>query len=82
MFRSREYSDKTPKYQPETALRVLGRKIGDWWLFPYNQLQFRNQVHNELSVWIQRPEEGVAPYAQFRLALGQKRTDKTLKCLR
>ena len=34
MFRPREYADKSPEHQLEATLRVLGRKLRDWWLFP------------------------------------------------
>ena len=50
MFRPCEYADKSPEHQLEAALRVLWRKIRDWWLFSDDELQFGNQIHNELSV--------------------------------
>jgi hypothetical protein len=40
MFRPCEYADKSPEHQLEAALRVLGRKLRDWWLFSYDELQF------------------------------------------
>src|SRR6266404_5138123 len=50
MFRPCEDADESPEHQLETALRVLWRKIRDWRLFSYNELQFRNQVHNEQPI--------------------------------
>jgi hypothetical protein len=34
--------DKSPEYHLEAALRVLGRKLRDWWLLSYDELQFGN----------------------------------------
>ena len=50
MFRPREYSDKSTQYELETALRGLWRKIRHGRLFSYNELQFRNQIHDELCI--------------------------------
>src|SRR5690242_9951239 len=47
MFLSREYSDKSPKHELESALGVLWRKVGDWRLFPDDELQFRDEIHNQ-----------------------------------
>ena len=45
MLRPREYADKSPEHQLETALRVLWRKFRDRWLFSDDELQFRNEIH-------------------------------------
>jgi hypothetical protein len=50
MFRPGEYADKPPEHQLETALRVLWRKIRHRWLFPDDELQFRDEVHDEQAV--------------------------------
>jgi hypothetical protein len=42
MFWPSEYADKSPEHQLEATLRVLGRKLRDWWLFSYDELQFGN----------------------------------------
>src|SRR5262249_53498963 len=81
MFRPREYADESTEHQLKASLRILWGKFGDWRLFSYEEPQFANQVHNELAVRIQRVMKRVAPFAQLRLALGQKRTDEALKGL-
>ena len=82
MFRPCEYADKSPEHQLEAALRVLWRKFGDRRLLADDELQFRDEIHHEQSVRVQRLTQGVAPSAQLRFALAQKRTDKALKGLR
>ena len=59
MFRPREYADKSTEHQLEAALRVLWGKFRDRRLFSYNQLQFGDQVHNELSVRTYRLTKGI-----------------------
>src|SRR3984893_18302943 len=39
MFRPCEYADKSTEHQLEAALRVLWRKIRDWFLFSYDEFQ-------------------------------------------
>src|SRR5262245_38356698 len=51
-FRSREYADKSTEYQLEAALRVLWRKLRNWWQLSYDELQFGHKIHNELSIRI------------------------------
>ena len=52
MLRAGEYADKSPEYQLKPALRILGRKFRDRWLLSYDVLQFRDEIHDELSVRI------------------------------
>src|SRR5579872_5639709 len=52
MIRPGEYADEPTKYQMKTTLRILRRNFKDRRLFSYNVAQFRNQVYNQLSVWI------------------------------
>ena len=82
MFRPCEYADKSPEHHLEAALRVLGRKFRNRWLFSYNERQFRHKVHNQQTVRIQRLAKRIAPVEQLGLALAQKRTDQALKGLR
>src|SRR5262245_11594796 len=49
MLRSCEYADESPEDQLEAALRVLWGKNWDRRLFSYDELQFRDEVHNEQS---------------------------------
>src|SRR5580693_3235843 len=51
MFRACEDADKAAKHELETSLRVPDRKLSDRWRFPYDVLQFRDQVHHEHRVW-------------------------------
>jgi hypothetical protein len=74
MFRPREYADESTEHQLEAALRVLRRKFGDGRLISYDELQFGDQVHNELTVRTYRLTKGVTPLAQLCLVFGQKRT--------
>src|SRR5262245_7219738 len=82
MLLPREHSDKLSKNELESALGFLQRKFGDWWRLSDDELQFRNEVHDELSVRTQRIMKGRAPFAQFRFAFAQKGTDKILEGLR
>src|SRR5262249_34483476 len=52
MFRPRKYTDESAEYQLEPALRVLWRKFRDGWLFSDDELQFRDEIHNQPSVRI------------------------------
>src|SRR5260370_38188949 len=47
-----EYADKSTEHQLEAALRVLWRKLRNRGMLSYDELQFGNQIHNELSVRI------------------------------
>src|ERR1700757_955661 len=47
-----EYADKSTEHQLEAALSVLWRKLRNRWLFSYDERQFGNKLHNELSVRI------------------------------
>src|SRR5262245_7431803 len=82
MFRPCKNTNKSSKHQLEPALRVLWWKLRDWWLFSDDELQFRDQIHDEQSVRIQCLTKRFTPSAQFGFALTQKRADKALKCLR
>jgi len=64
-----EYADKSTEHKLEAALRILSRKLRNRWLFSYDELQFGNQIHNELSVRIQRFTKGISPFTQLLFAL-------------
>src|SRR5262245_26730407 len=68
MFRARKNADETPKHELEAALRLLRRKIGNRGLVPYDELEFGDEVDDELAVLIQRLQKGVAPAGQLRVA--------------
>ena len=63
MFRPREYTEESAKYQMEPPLGILLRKLRNRWLLSNNGLQFRNESHHQLSVRIQRVMKGIAPRA-------------------
>ncbi len=50
MLGLREHSDESPKHDLKSALSILERKIGDGRRFADDELQFRNEVHDELPV--------------------------------
>src|SRR5258708_40313699 len=50
VLRPSEYADKPPEHQLETPLGVLRLKIREWWLFSNDELQFREEVHDQHSV--------------------------------
>jgi hypothetical protein len=59
-----EYADKPTEHQLEAALRILSRKLRNRWLFSYDELQFENQIHNELggfTVWTGSDECRIMP---------------------
>src|SRR5262249_53751113 len=61
MLRPREYADEPAEHQLEAALLLLWRKRRNRWLSSDDQLQFGNQIHDQLSVRIQRLSKGIAP---------------------
>src|SRR5450631_3913956 len=81
MLFPRENTEEASEHQKETMLRILGRQILDRRLLADHQLQFGNEVHDELPILTQRLPQGLAPAAELRLTLDQQRTDKALKGL-
>src|ERR1700678_978837 len=67
-----EYPDKTTEHQLEAALRVLWRELRNRRVFSYDELQFGNQIHNELCIRIQRFTKGIAPSTQLFFAFAQQ----------
>ena len=81
MLFPRKNTQEAPEDQKETMLRILGRQIRDRRLLADHQLQFGNQVHDELPILTQRLAQPVPPAAELRVTLDQQRTDKALKGL-
>src|SRR6202166_5274812 len=81
MFRPCEYADEPPKHQLEAPLRLLWRELRNGGLFSDDELQFGNEVDDELTVRAQRLAQGIPPPAKLRLALAQERAHKALECL-
>src|SRR6266403_2621888 len=76
-----EHAQETYECHLKTVLRVLRRQVRDRRLFSDHELQFRNEVHDELTVRAERLAQGIPPPAKLRLALAQKRADKALEGL-
>src|SRR6267142_1863251 len=68
----REYAEEAPEDHLEPALRVLRRKLRDRWLLPDHELQFGNEVHDQLPVRAERFAQSVSPPANLRLAPAQQ----------
>jgi hypothetical protein len=81
MFRAREHSNESPQDELEPALGVLQWKVGNGRRLSDDELQFRNQVHNEPAVRTQRIMKRIAPAAQRPFAPAQEGADKALKGL-
>src|SRR5262249_43413864 len=71
MLGPREAADNPPKYEPETPLRLLWRKLRNRWLLSDDELQLGDDVDHEPSVRAQRLQQGVAPAAQLGVALAE-----------
>src|SRR5215469_8481014 len=82
VLRPREHTDKTAEHKLKAMLCFLGWKFGNWWLLSDDELQFRNQIHNELPVPTEGITKGITPFVQLLFALAQQGTDKVLKGLR
>ncbi len=52
---AREHPEEAPEHHLEAALHVLRRQVRDRRLFSDHELQLGNEVHDELSIWAQRP---------------------------
>jgi hypothetical protein len=68
MLRTGEYADESPKDQLKAALRVLWRKSGYRWLLSYDELELRDDIHNERSVGTERLTKDLAPAPQLSFA--------------
>src|ERR1700722_4064647 len=81
MVRPGEDGDKAPNDKLKTPLRVLRRNLRNRRLISDDQLQFGNQIDDELAKRVQRVAESLAPGRQIRVALCEELPDKTLKSL-
>src|SRR6266850_1398902 len=77
----REYAEEAPEDHLEPALRVLRRQLRDRWLLPDHELQFWNEVHDELPVGAQGFAQGVPPPTDLRLAPAQQWAHQALEGL-
>src|SRR5262245_51641677 len=81
VFGPRKDADKAAEYKLETPLRRSRRKLGQRWLLADDDLQFRDEIHDELSIGPQRLKQYLAPLTQFGFALAEKLPDQALKGL-
>src|SRR5262249_43304741 len=77
-----EDADESTEHDLKTFSRVLWGKLRDRRLLTDDELQLRDEVHEELSVRVQRLSQRFAPGRQLGLALGQKTAEQTLEGLR
>src|ERR1700730_1920111 len=77
----REYPEEAPEDPLEAKLRFPRRKIRDRLLRSNDELELGNEIHDELTIRAQGLAKGVAPSAELRLALSQKRAHQTLEGL-
>src|SRR5580700_6456842 len=73
---AREHPDEAPEHHLEAVLRILRRQLSDRWLSPDHELQFGNEVDDELAIRAQRLAEGVPPAAKLGLASCEERADQ------
>ena len=78
----RECADKSAERQLEAALRILWRERRNRLLLSDDQLQFRDEIHHELTIRTERLADGVAPTAELFLVPRQEWTDEALEGLR
>src|SRR5262249_9379444 len=81
MLASCEHADETTESEVEAALSQVCRNLGKGRLLADQEPQFRNQVHDQLAILLQRGTQVLAPPAERCLALRQQRPDQTLKSL-
>jgi len=81
MLLTREHPEEATEHHLEAVLRVLRRQVRDRRLFPNHELQFGDEVDDELAIRTQRLAQGIPPPAKLGLALAQERADKALEGL-
>src|SRR5215470_7992704 len=79
VFGPGEHVDKLPKHQLEAPLRVLWRKLRDWRWLSDEELHFRNEIHDQPCVGLQRLPQRVTPRRKVRFAFAEQRPDQALK---
>src|SRR6202521_6205065 len=81
MLLTREHPEEATEHHLEAVLRVLRRQVRDRGLFPDHELQFGDELDDELAIRTQRLAQGIPPPAKLGLALAQERADKALEGL-
>ena len=82
MFGAGEYADEPLQHVLKAALRVLRRKLRNRPLFADDELEFGDQVDDQLSIRAQRFQKFALPPAQLRVALAEQRPNQALERLR
>ncbi len=77
-----EHADEPPEHHPETASRVLRRKLRNRRLVSDDEPELRDQVDHERPIRAQRLRQSVAPTTQLGVALAEKIPNEALKRLR
>src|SRR2546430_14377706 len=72
-------SQKLPQHHLKTSLRVRRREVRDRRLRADDQLDFRDQVGDELSIRADRLPDRVAPSDEVRVAFAQNATHEALE---
>src|ERR1700722_8275352 len=81
VFLPRKHAEEPTENHLESVLCVLRRQLSDGRLFSDRELEFGNEVHDELAVRAQRLAQGILPPAKLRLTLAQKWAYKAPECL-
>src|ERR1700722_8206991 len=76
-----EYAEKAAEAQLKSVLRLSRRQIGKDRLSADNELQFGDQIDDELSMLAKRLGQRAPPRRHFRFALDQDLTDQGLEGL-
>src|SRR5580704_3245657 len=77
-----EHAKKAPEHQLKSVLRFSRRQVGDGRLFPDDELQFGNEVDDDLCVRAKRLCQGASPLLHFRFTLDEDLADQGLEGLR
>jgi len=64
-----ERAQESPEYYLEAVLRVLKEEVRNVRLFSYDELDFRDEVHDELTIRPHRLLKQGTPTGEFRIAL-------------
>src|ERR1700722_7793213 len=81
MLLAREHAEESPEYHLEAFLGLLRPQVWNTRMLSDNELKFRNEVHDELSIRTERLAQGIPPPAKFHVALTQQRAHQALEGL-
>src|SRR5271155_4470636 len=81
MLLAREHAEEAPEYHLEAVLGLLRPRVWNSRLLSDDELELRNEVHDELAIRAERLGERIPPTTQFHLALTQKRAHQALEGL-